>query len=502
MIKKIKSFWDNLKIKNKIAFFTGSVFMIILFSIIFDVWVLRLFMFDFNDIMTDNLRGGEIVSAIDKETDAFTQYVRSPMGESESELNDAMKHLKSALSSLNLDYNRLKDNRFSQLQSLKTCYSVYRDCRDEVLSGNLTGKEYVDKLYSVYDMQKYLYSYAKRYEESTLIEGNERYNEILPWLFTIPIVTIVFFVILFFAVMEISRAMKKSFTEPVLKLANASREIAANNFYIDDLKTDSKDEIGELIVAFNKMKYATGEYIDALEEKRQALDSLHAKELETLEAEKQLDAMNLELLKNQINPHFLFNTLNVIGGMANLESAPTTEKMAVALSSIFRYNLKTQEKEVLLSRELKVAEDYMYLQKMRFGDRVKYEVMSEVDADSVMVPTFTLQPLLENAIIHGISPKISGGEIKVIIRREDDLLKIEVKDTGKGISPEDLKGLRDSLYGKRNLGIGIGMGNIYRRLKAMYPTSDMEVDSRLGEGSTITLILPFKEGLEASKEEA
>ena len=138
MIKKIKSFWDNLKIKNKIAFFTGSVFMIILFSIIFDVWVLRLFMFDFNDIMTDNLRGGEIVSAIEKETDAFTQYVRSPMGESESELNDAMKHLKSALSSLNLDYNRLKDNRFSQLQSLKTCYSVYCDYRDEVLSGNLT----------------------------------------------------------------------------------------------------------------------------------------------------------------------------------------------------------------------------------------------------------------------------------------------------------------------------------------------------------------------------
>ena len=198
--------------------------MIVLFSIIFDVWVLRLFMFDFNDIMTDNLRGGEIVSAIDKETDAFTQYVRSPMGESEAELNDSMKHLKSALSSLNLDYNRLKDNRFSQLQALKTCYSVYCGYRDEVLSGNLAGKEYVDKLYSVYDMQKYLYSYAKRYEESTLIEGNERYNEILPWLFTIPIVTIVFFVILFFAVMEISRAMKKSFTEPVLKLANASRK--------------------------------------------------------------------------------------------------------------------------------------------------------------------------------------------------------------------------------------------------------------------------------------
>ena len=494
MVNKFKSFWDNLKIKNKIAFFTGSFFMIVLFSILFDVWVVRLFMFDFNDIMTDNLKGGEIVSAIDKETDAFTQYVRSPSTESEASLDSAIKELRSTVNSMNLDYNRLQDNRFSQLQALKTCYGVYSKCRDEVLSEEITGKEYVEKLYSVYNMQKYLRSYANSYSDTTLKEGNDRYNEILPFIFIIPAVTIVFFVVMFLAVLEISKAMNKSFTEPVLKLADASREIAANNFYIDDIKADSKDELGELIVAFNKMKYATSEYIGALEEKRVALDSLHAKELETLEAEKQLDAMNLELLKNQINPHFLFNTLNVIGGMANLESAPTTEKMAVALSSIFRYNLKTQEKEVLLSRELKVSEDYMYLQKMRFGERVKYEVNCEVDADAVLVPTFTLQPLLENAIIHGISPKISGGEVKVNIYKIDDQLKIEVSDTGKGIGPEDLKGLRDSLYGKRNLGIGIGMGNIYRRLKTMYPTSDMEIDSKLSEGSKVTLTMPFKEG--------
>ena len=148
---------------------------------------------------------------------------------------------------------------------------------------------------------------------------------------------------------------------------------------------------------------------------------------------------------------------------------------------------------MLLSRELKVSEDYMYLQKMRFGERVKYDVDCEVDADGVMVPTFTLQPLLENAVIHGISPKISGGEVKVSIKREGDKLVIEVWDTGKGISPEDLKDLRDSLYGKRNLGIGIGLGNIYRRLKSMYPGSDMKVDSVLGVGSKITLLVPYKE---------
>ncbi|MCR4678684.1 MAG: sensor histidine kinase [Lachnospiraceae bacterium] len=493
MIKKLRSFWATLKIKTKISFFTGSVFVIVLFSIVFDAWIVRLFMFDFNDIMTDNMKGGQIVNAVDKETEAFTLYVRSGSADSKASLDEAIKSLEDSVESMNLDYKRLGDNRFSQLQSLKSLYTVYCDYRDEVISGGLEGREYVEKLYCVYDMQKYLYDYAGRYADTTLKEGNDRYNEILPLVFILPAVTIIISILMFFAILEISRAMNKSVTEPVLKLADASRKIAANDFYIDDVRADNRDELGELITAFNKMKYATGEYIDALEEKREALDRLHAKELETLEAEKQLDAMNLELLKNQINPHFLFNTLNVIGGMANLESAPTTERMAVALSSIFRYNLKTQEKEVLLSRELKVSDDYMYLQKMRFGERVKYEVNCEVDADGVMVPTFTLQPLLENAVIHGISPKISGGEVKVNIKRDGDLLVIEVWDTGKGISPEDLKDLRDSLYGKRNLGIGIGLGNIYRRLKSMYPGSDMKVDSVLGVGSKITILVPYKE---------
>lgn len=90
-------------------------------------------------------------------------------------------------------------------------------------------------------------------------------------------------------------------------------------------------------------KYATGEYIQALEEKRKTLDLLHEEELEKLETEKRLEMTKLELLKSQINPHFLFNTLNVIGGMASLEEAETTEKMIRALSALFRYNLKNQD---------------------------------------------------------------------------------------------------------------------------------------------------------------
>ena len=225
---------------------------------------------------------------------------------------------------------------------------------------------------------------------------------------------------------------------------------------------------------------------------------MHVQEVETLEVEKQLEIMNLELLRNQINPHFLFNTLNVIEGMANLEDAGTTEKMIGALSSIFRYNLKNQDTEVLLSRELKVARDYMYLQKMRFGDRVEFEVHCDVPAEEVLIPTFTLQPLLENAVVHGLSPKIEGGVIRAGFREENGQLRMEIRDTGVGMKEALLREVQSNLEQGKYDQVGIGIGNIHRRIMTMYEQARMEMESREGEGTTVILCVPLRRPAELS----
>jgi len=493
-MKKLKNFWYTTTIKNKISLFTGSVFLTILVAIFFDAVLIRLFMIDINDIMEDNSRCGEIITVIDREKEMFEKYINNATIENEDAFELAKRQTQAAVYAIPLEYVRLGENRYAQLFSLQSCYDVYCGYRDEVLNGHLPRREYISRLYAVRNMQKYLHNYAQRFIDLTLKEGNAKYKELIPKVFAVPVIAVILGILLFSVVLEISRIMNKSITEPVLKLAHASRRIAANEFDIDDVAASNQDELGELIMAFNKMKYATGEYIGALEERREALDKLHAKEVETLEAEKQLDAMNLELLKNQINPHFLFNTLNVIGGMANLEGATTTEQMIAALSSLFRYNLKNQEKEVLLSQELKVAADYMYLQKMRFGDRVKYTVDCNVNADNVMVPTFTLQPIIENCIIHGISPKVEGGSVSVKVSKQDNRLLITVSDTGSGIEKKLLDEIRENLGGKQNSTMGIGMGNIFRRIKAMYNDADMTVDSVEGKGTQVTVILPYRAG--------
>lgn len=485
--------WQRLSLDKKISVFIGTMFIIVVAALLLDVLFVFFFMAGFNDILVNNARGGEMVLSIKEESADFERYVRAPSEESLDMLKGTMAGTRKAIYDIPLDYDELGEQRYAQIQAIRDCYETYSRKRNEILLGRRDTEDYIEKLYIVYNMQDYLEKYAQSFVSMTLEEGNARYSKLFPRVFIIPITAVAIFVVLFIILIQLSEMMKKSITEPVISLAKASRRIADNDFTSEDIEYYSEDELGELVRAFNKMKYATEKYILALEEKRIAIDQLHAREMEKLEAQKQLEAMNLEVLKNQINPHFLFNTLNVIGGMANLEDAVTTEKMIGALSSLFRYNLKTQEAEVPLFKELKVAEDYMYLQKMRFGSRVNYKAYCEVDTERARIPTFTLQPLLENSVIHGLSPKEEGGEAVVEIKRTRELLCITVSDSGSGMDEETLFRLRESLTEGHKNRANIGISNIYNRITAMYDNCSLTIDSKAGYGTRVQIEIPYME---------
>jgi len=306
----------------------------------------------------------------------------------------------------------------------------------------------------------------------------------------IPTIMAVFAIIIILFMMELSRIMNRTIVSPTLKLADYAKRIANNDFFVEDVPVENNDELGELTHAFNKMKFATGEYIRALEESRKAMDLFHEEELRKLEAERTLETMKLEVLVNQINPHFLFNTLNVIGGMAMLENAETTEKMIMALSSLFRYNLKNSSAEATLSQELSVAKDYMYIQQMRFGERLQFEIDCGIEESSTIIPSFTFQPLVENAIIHGLAPKEEGGKIHIKVWEEEEHIFITVHDTGIGMSEEKLEQLKNKLEEGSVSRDSIGLGNVYRRFKIMYPDGQFEICSRENKGTLIKLQMP------------
>ncbi len=492
MRKRLRTVWQSLKIKQKIKLFTNIVFFLILFSIFLDAWTLKYSLFDFYAILNSNSIASDFVQAMESETALFETFVKTGKEEDQIKLDEAIAYTEKIVAQLPYEYQKTGERRYAKTWSILNMYQVYCGKRSHVLNEGEKTAEYIRELYEVYDIQAYLQSYAKELMRDTLEDGVSAYSGKIRMITAIPVLVILFEILFFFCTRKLSELMNSSIVSPVVELAEASRRIAENDFYIDDIKVRSGDELGELVTAFNKMKYATGEYIMALEERRSALDLYHAEEMEKLEIAARLDAMELELLKSQINPHFLFNTLNVIGGMADLEGAQTTEKMIAALSSLFRYNLKTPEKKVSLTRELKAVKDYMFLQEMRFGGRITCETDCRTDAELVMIPTFTIQPLVENAIIHGLASKETGGQIVIRIRERREMISIVVADNGNGMDRETLRRLRQNLGAEgsgRTNRMSIGLFNIYRRVHMMYEGGTMQIHSRAGEGTIIRICI-------------
>ncbi len=203
----------------------------------------------------------------------------------------------------------------------------------------------------------------------------------------------------------------------------------------------------------------------------------------------------LDALQRQINPHFLFNTLNSITSLVRSQPELARE-MIVKLANILRALLKGREAFVPFAEELAFTDDYLDIEVVRFGDKLR--VVKEIAEDTlaVMVPSMLLQPLIENSIKHGLEPRISGGTVTLRSRMlSDGRLLLEVEDDGIGMDAE-----RDGVvnaarqFGAGSGGGGIGMRNVRERMGVMYGNAaEVEIVSRPGRGTKVTLVLPMVE---------
>jgi two-component system LytT family sensor kinase len=204
------------------------------------------------------------------------------------------------------------------------------------------------------------------------------------------------------------------------------------------------------------------------------------------EQERLLLHARMEALQNQINPHFLFNTLNSVSSLVRFDP-DTARELIIKLANILRRLLNNSDAFVPLREELEFIDDYLDIEVVRFG-RDKLRVVKELEPLSLdaMVPSMLLQPLVENSIKHGLASKIEGGSIYLRSRLTDSKLIIEVEDDGVGMGAANLLERPSGLGGT-----GIGMANVAERLKVLYgATARMTIDSREGKGTLVRLRLP------------
>ena len=199
------------------------------------------------------------------------------------------------------------------------------------------------------------------------------------------------------------------------------------------------------------------------------------------EQEKLLLAARLEALANQINPHFLFNTLTSISSL--IRTQPETARMLITkLSGLLRRLLRSTDHFVTLREEIDAIDEYLHIETVRFGPQLRVEKNIHPDTLDVIVPSLILQPLVENSIKHGLSPKVGGGRITITSTRHHGYAVIEVVDDGLGMTPEQLE---------RALGDGIGLSNVNERLRTIYGAHyALRLSSVPGQGTSISIEIP------------
>jgi two-component system LytT family sensor kinase len=199
------------------------------------------------------------------------------------------------------------------------------------------------------------------------------------------------------------------------------------------------------------------------------------------EQEKLLMAARVEALKSQINPHFLFNTLTSISSL--IRSQPETARMLIVkLSGLLRRLLRSQEHFVSLREELEAIDEYLDIESIRFGPHLRIEKSIDPDSLDLVVPSMLLQPLVENSIKHGLSPKVGEGRITIRSTRQGGHAIIDVIDNGVGLSPGPVD------RGKTG---GIGIRNVNERLRVIYGANyQLQLDSVPGEGTCARIVIP------------
>jgi two-component system, LytTR family, sensor kinase len=197
----------------------------------------------------------------------------------------------------------------------------------------------------------------------------------------------------------------------------------------------------------------------------------------------------LDALQRQINPHFLFNTLNSITSLVRSQPELARE-MIVKLANILRVLLKDREAFVPFSEELAFTDDYLAIEVVRFGSKLR--VVKEIAEDTlnIVVPSMLLQPLIENSIKHGLEPRINGGTVTLRSRITEGRLEIEVEDDGVGMAPENAAA--SPVSGLVRPGTGIGMRNVRERMEVLYGhEAEVSIESRPGRGTKVVLLMPI-----------
>ena len=344
----------------------------------------------------------------------------------------------------------------------------------------------------------YLTSQILELNNLRLQQNAERYDENQSRIVISNTLSILFFLVFSVIIFFVLYLTITSIMEPLADISEVAHKVARRNFDVPLFNRTTNDEIGTICNAFDRMIISIREYIDTIWEKARTEAELKEKEIEmqALYTDAQLRA-----LQNQVNPHFLFNTLNTGAQLAMMENADKTCYFIEQVADFFRYNIQQQSRVVSIDEELALVDNFVYIMKVRFGNRLEFTKKIPDGSFPQKIPSMTLQPLVENCIKHGL--KNTKGKVCLEVSREEKHIAISISDNGEGMPDKTREAvfkavaaettrLPEDVLDDKSSHNGTGLISVFLRLQLQFHRYDLfDISSGdNGEGTKFIIRIP------------
>jgi two-component system, sensor histidine kinase YesM len=480
-------------VKRKLIFYSVLIIVVLaattIYSFIYTSNIAKTYnglfgsLYDFNDVSKHFYDTNYRVEAV----------LSLSLNRSEADTTDIKKHINQVVEEtkrLDLRYRSIKSwVGIEGLIGLMETYEVVAVNALEMYETRegLLGEEYFDGAEELRKLKGYINDRLAEIMSEDIVQSSVIYSQIEDQLARNQLIfTAVFLCILVANVITVLY-FSRWLTRPIASLSKRTEKIAAGDLDVSNIKVERDDELGVLAASFNKMANNIRTLIAQITQKADVERKLKEEEMKNLKVMTELKQTELKILQSQINPHFLFNTLNTIARMAMFEEADDTLKLIESTSELLRYNLgKIKRERVTLKDEIDNVKEYIFIQQMRFSDRISFEFSIDETLLGEEAPYLVLQPIVENAIIHGIEPMESNGRLKLSVYKEDEKIIVKIEDNGIGMSKEEL----DHIYYEKS-SRSIGLSNVKKRIEYFYGRDDLlSIISEKGIGTTVKVIIP------------
>ena len=455
-MRRLARRWYDLSIRTKVFLIVGVMLVAAWSVVVMVMFHFRQFSRDSDIIMRDYREITGFMDSFSAENVALETYIR-PYTENGPQLyHSAIADTDGYLVQLTPDIRQDPRAEYVLKRAICNAMNYYRQSQ-QVLFSLTEQDDIIDQYLYLKTQAAYIDSYARDLLHTHTVQGadqwqqmeqvNKRSNRQFVGLLVLSTLVVVLGLMLF----------TRSILRPVHALGQAADRISARQYDAPPLAVQGGDELGRTARSFNLMQADIRSTIQALEKQSEMEKHLLEREVEAEQMHRRLQEGRFAQLQSQINPHFLFNTLSTIAALAREEGALLTEDLILRLSSFFRYSLESDERTVPLGREIQLLRDYIELQETRYGSRIRFEVLSDPALEQLTVPKFILQPLVENAIMHGLREREAGGMIRVRSRLRRGVPTVTCTDNGKGF---DTRAPRPE--GPRR---SVGLNNIAERME-------------------------------------